>query len=476
MHKFWKINNGWCSAPHPNMTETVFDFINDREILSYSDNGKISMDECREICSGKHPWFFIFSDENEFIGLTALLRSDGENAEVCIMIKKEYRRKKIGSEVLNRICCIAHMSFGLKRLYARVLKDNQISVNFFRKNGFMKTEFFPENLKVNTKNESLYFFLELKEKDLLLSVIIPAHNSEKWIIECLESLSNLKCEIIIVDDASSDNTVKLTKNHIKNIEGAKLITSEKRLYAGGCRNLGIQYASGEYILFLDSDDYIFSQSMLKKMIKSAIFSNADIIKSTEAEFFSDKRSVRHFGKSYTGIITKKHRSMVFSDQIPIWMCLFRRQFISENNIHFAENVLSYEDNYFTFCTAACVGSVVTNPGILTSHRIRNDSLSHISDADIQKSFLEVAKLQFGFAVESGLIFSIPETMESCFFYSVFFSALYAEKVVRYNYNDIVFESVRFLKNCFPHLCQNLYRYNISDEEKAIFKTKWNQIP
>lgn len=472
MHKFWKLNDGWCSAPYLNMAELVFDLLNDPDLLSYSDNGKTSMEECCEICSGKYPWFFIFSNRNELIGLTALLRSDGENAEVCLMIKKGYRKKGIGSEVLNRLSEVAYMSFGLKRLYVRILKNNNNSLRFFEKNGFLKTESIPEQFKVKNEKNSTYFKRELKGRELSLSVVIPTHNSEKWIIDCLRSLSDIQCEIVIVDDDSSDNTVKLVEKYIDIYHNIILIPSKHRIFAGGCRNIGMRHSSGEYIFFLDSDDTLFSIKMFRLMQKAAVLSNADIIKSTEAEYNSDKRYVRNFGRHYTGIIDDNNRPQAFSEQIPVWMCFFRKRFLLDNDIQFAENVLSYEDNYYTFCVAALIQSVVTIPGILTSHRVRSDSLSYISDIEIQKSFLKVAEQQYDFAQRKGLLDSMPDTMERCFFHSVFPSALYASRVVGDECGEIVAEAVNLLKEFFPMLYDHLDRYNLKSEMRDVFEEKW----
>ena len=87
-------------------------------------------------------------------------------------------------------------------------------------------------------------------------VIIPMHNSSKHIIECLESVMNQtykNIEIIVVDDASTDNSLELVKNIKDN--RIKLIELKENVGAGMARNKGIEAATGDYICFLDSDDY-----------------------------------------------------------------------------------------------------------------------------------------------------------------------------------------------------------------------------
>lgn len=98
------------------------------------------------------------------------------------------------------------------------------------------------------------------------SIIIPNYNKEAYIKECLDSvfnqtLSKDKFEVLFVDDGSSDKSVEEAKLYDVNI----LTTDRKR--AGGARNKGLDNAKGEYILFLDSDDYLYSNDVLEKLDK-----------------------------------------------------------------------------------------------------------------------------------------------------------------------------------------------------------------
>lgn len=89
-----------------------------------------------------------------------------------------------------------------------------------------------------------------------ISVIIPMHNSSKHIEECLESVINQtykNIEIIVVDDLSQDNSLELVRNF--NDNRIKIIELEENVGAANSRNKGIEEALGDYICFLDSDDY-----------------------------------------------------------------------------------------------------------------------------------------------------------------------------------------------------------------------------
>ena len=95
------------------------------------------------------------------------------------------------------------------------------------------------------------------------SVIIPNYNKEKYVKECLDSIFNQTLskdmyEVIVIDDGSTDNSLDI----IKNYDVKLLRTNRKR--AGGARNVGIDAAQGEYIIFVDSDDYLYSNEVFEK--------------------------------------------------------------------------------------------------------------------------------------------------------------------------------------------------------------------
>ncbi|PSU30574.1 glycosyltransferase family 2 protein, partial [Photobacterium phosphoreum] len=103
----------------------------------------------------------------------------------------------------------------------------------------------------------------------LFSVVIPTYNSEKTIIKCVQSVINQsynKYEIIIVDDTSTDSTIKLVSDFFerKQFKSYSIITKKENSGPGESRNIGIERAKGEYISFLDSDDY-FSKNKLQRL-------------------------------------------------------------------------------------------------------------------------------------------------------------------------------------------------------------------
>jgi len=212
------------------------------------------------------------------------------------------------------------------------------------------------------------------------------------------------------------------------------------------------------------------------MFMAAIFSRADMICSSEVEFFDSQKSWRHLrGSQYKGIIGTNERPMMFSSQLPVWMSWYRRDFIEQNNLKFAEGVKSYEDNLFSFCAASCAGSMTTVPGPLISHRVHENSLSHINDTEIQTAFFEVTRQQYSYALSHGLCEALPDVMRSCFFHSVFLTAQHVWHMLGDNDDWIISDAAEFLRRAFPDMPDHLDRISASDEQKAQFALAWADV-
>ena len=100
-----------------------------------------------------------------------------------------------------------------------------------------------------------------------VSVVIPLYNSEKFIGECLDSLraqTFKDFEVIVIDDCSTDNSVKIVEEYAPKFDGRLILSKTEKNSGGGGyvpRNIGIKLASGEYICFLDADDYLLSTAL-----------------------------------------------------------------------------------------------------------------------------------------------------------------------------------------------------------------------
>lgn len=187
-----------------------------------------------------------------------------------------------------------------------------------------------------------------------VSVIVPIYNVESYIEECLISLINQKFddyEIVLVNDGTKDDSIKVVKKYIEKYENIRLLNKEN----GGlssARNYGLKYAKGEYICFVDSDDLV-NENYLSNLYNRAKKENLDIGLGFHQKFWGDKRIEKINRKSLeskcvlTGIevINEQLDNKDFFAEV--WDDIFNRRFLEENNLRFYEGIY-HEDEEFTF--------------------------------------------------------------------------------------------------------------------------------
>lgn len=171
-----------------------------------------------------------------------------------------------------------------------------------------------------------------------VSVIVPVYNVENYLIECLESLVSQTLqdiEIICVNDGSTDKSPLILENYKKNYPQIRVFTKQN----GGlsdARNFGLKHATGEYVAFVDSDDYVDS-NMFKIMYDTIVNKDADLCISQIKEVYQ----------------TEKKDLVDHNDIYPmlghptVWNKLYKHEWIKKFNIEFPVG-LWYEDNVFTY--------------------------------------------------------------------------------------------------------------------------------
>lgn len=176
-----------------------------------------------------------------------------------------------------------------------------------------------------------------------ISIIVPVYNTEKYLKKCLETLVNqtLKdIEIILIDDGSKDASAEIIKEYITKYNFIKCITQENSGQAVA-RNKGIDIANGEFICFVDSDDYI-DESMCEKLYNKAKENNSEIVICDFNSFYEDGHL--EYGKNmYTTDIDNINniKRYIVSNAGP-WGKIIKAEILKENNIRFLENII-YED-------------------------------------------------------------------------------------------------------------------------------------
>ena len=188
-----------------------------------------------------------------------------------------------------------------------------------------------------------------------VSVVIPIYNVENYLRKCLDSVCNQtyeNLEIICVNDCSPDNSSEILKEYAAKDNRIKIINHKKNGGLSAARNTGMDNATGEYIYFLDSDDWIDSD-YIEKMVNKIIETDADIVIDknviTEKENFSAPYKHPSHKEEYTNnFITKDE---IVNIMVNAWSKMLKTDFIRRKNLRFPEGYIN-EDLYFHYIALA----------------------------------------------------------------------------------------------------------------------------
>ena len=178
-----------------------------------------------------------------------------------------------------------------------------------------------------------------------VSVILPAYNVGEYIIECLDSITNQtyrNIEIIIVDDGSKDNTYEIAKNYEKR-DNRIIVVKQENAGSGPARNKGLQIACGQYIMFVDPDDWIDS-NMIQDFMEIVKEYNPDMITSGYIEEYYNGKTInkREFHLPDIKLCTQKEVREKYVDLfLSEAVCaptriLYKKSIIDENNVEFPD--------------------------------------------------------------------------------------------------------------------------------------------
>lgn len=200
---------------------------------------------------------------------------------------------------------------------------------------------FDNGKEYELNTESYFKYKTGLSKKYKLSVIIPIYNNETLIHRTLMSIENQtigvgNIEVLMVDDASTDNTYETLKKYSNNYDGFKVIHIKKGTGSPGTpRNIGLKEASAKYVIFLDHDD-LFEINALDILYNSIIESNSDVVYGTYVSIDVDlptKIIYPNEQHGYFGCIEENERSIAFPPP-SIWTKLFKKEFLLKNNILF----------------------------------------------------------------------------------------------------------------------------------------------
>jgi len=215
-----------------------------------------------------------------------------------------------------------------------------------------------------------------------ISVIIPVYNSEKYLKQCLNSVigQTLKdIEIICVDDGSTDNSKEILREYAKKDKRIKIIEQENQ-YAGVARNNGMKIAQGEYIHFLDSDDWLKNKHVYKYLYKKIVEKNVDFllfqnhcVDMKTGKTTPNIRALRE-GNIITNIKKDSNYFIYTAEAVP-WNKLYSREFIINNDLKF-DPIIAANDRSFYIKSILVADKILVLNDSFIYYRINNkDSLT-----------------------------------------------------------------------------------------------------
>ena len=221
----------------------------------------------------------------------------------------------------------------------------------------------------------------------IISVIVPVYETEKYLNECIESILNQTfsdLELILVDDGSTDQSGEICETYKMQDTRVKVLHKENGGVASA-RNIGIKVSQGEYLTFVDSDDYLVPDA-LNNLYNDIITYEADIscgLMCSDSEVGSEslQNGIYEIWKRKDALIKSlEDNHFTYSSCAK----LYRKEFLEDTR--FEEGRKIHEDSYFVFCCFCKEPTVVVNNVGIYNYRKNSESASH---ADFSEKFFDI---------------------------------------------------------------------------------------
>ncbi len=227
---------------------------------------------------------------------------------------------------------------------------------------------------------------------LTISIIIPVYKVEAYIEECLASVvaqsdakANIEC--IIVDDCSPDGSMDIVRRFVDNYQGAvqfRLLRHEVNRGLSAARNTGVEAATGDYVFFIDSDDYLMEHGL--KTLVDGLLANPDADVVLGNILFLGKNVYIKRKEPFVLLSKKERLSALVNSLITCnsWNRLVRRSVLIDNRVFFKEGII-FEDYPWSYQLMAVVQKVLVLPQVTYYYRPNANSIMHTRQLKIGKT-------------------------------------------------------------------------------------------
>lgn len=292
-----------------------------------------------------------------------------------------------------------------------------------------------------------------------VSVIVPVYNTEKYLVRCLESLVNQTLndiEIIVIEDKSPDNSSVILKEYEKKYKDKiKVFHNKTNKGIGYNRNFGMKKASGEYIGFVDSDDWV-NETMFEKMYGKAKKEKLDLVlcnfhKMLEKEDESLEELLADEISAFKNTTLKKMPNLLLDVELAPWNKLYKKELL--HGVSFPEN-LKYEDTVFVLKAMARAKKIGIVDEKLNYYLVRSKSETGVMDKKVYDIF-EVTNMMLEELRSHDYYNDIKEYVEAMTIRNLFRYTL-QQKYQKDNKirNDFINKAFGYLDKEFPNWKRN----------------------
>ena len=223
----------------------------------------------------------------------------------------------------------------------------------------------------------------------LISFIIPAHNGENFLENCVDSIiaqNLLDFEIVIVENGSGDKTLEIAEDISKKDNRIRVFQSEKGV--SRARNMGIEKAKGEYVCFVDQDDMLLATAQSVFLEAFEKYSGFEMLFATaDSQENSENSEFTYFcDKHIEELLIKGLKAP--TQNLTAWGKLYSLEFLKKNEIEFDETLSHAEDSDFVISALLASKNVVATRKAVYHYEINNNSAVHKLNLDLYKKYID----------------------------------------------------------------------------------------
>ncbi len=296
-----------------------------------------------------------------------------------------------------------------------------------------------------------------------VSVIIPVYNVENYLRKCLDSLVNqtLKdLEIIVVNDGTTDNSQEIIDEYVKKYPKKVVSIIQENGGQGTARNTGLLHAKGEYIGYVDSDDYV-EENMYEELYKKAKEEDSDIV-------ICGNNVVK---ENYDFLSKEEVDKEFLLGKMAVWNKIYKKNIIVDNKIQFRSKVW-YEDLDFTMKVYFSSKKISYVDKPLYNYLLREGSTMNNNNIKRNLELIQAFDSLIDYCKDKKIYNKVKDEIEFLCIYHMYIFAITRVLNTNNNYKAkiaIINKFRDYINSNFPNFKQNKYLYLLPKRRKLIYK-------